>query len=235
MNLKICIKLFFSNSEKYVKVIEACYTKWQGITHTELVKLSGLSSGGSLTRIVRDLEVSGFIHQNNPIDNKNKNTLIRLVDEYSIFYLKFVKQSNSPNWQAVSKSQSFVSWQGFAFENLCIKHISSIKKKLGVSGVNTREYSYREQGNSTKNGVQIDVIIDRDDQVLNICEAKFYNKPFVITKLYHEQLQMKMQKLNAVVPRNKTLHLTMITSLGLKENKYSSIVQSEIVLDDMFD
>jgi len=196
--------------------------------------LSGLSSGGALTKMVEDLVLSGFIIKFDSYVNKKKNQIVRLVDEYSIFYLKFIKNNAAKDWSTINQSNSYTVWTGFAFENLCMKHVNQIKMKLGISGVISRVSTYYEQGNQSNKGVQIDLIIDRDDQVVNLCEMKFYNRPFVISKSYFEQLSTKLDKLHQVSPRRKTIHLTLVTTFGLKENKYSSLVQSQVVLDDLF-
>jgi len=224
----------FLNSDNYIKIITACYQKWQGINHTELTEFTGFSSGGTLSKMIKDLEMSSFIQITYPINKKTKDTIFRLIDEFSIFYLKFIKSSAQTDWQTLSKTPSITIWQGFAFENLCFKHIESIKKKLGISGVNSRIYSFRENGKDGKKGTQIDLIIDRDDAIVNLCEIKFYNKEFIINKSYNEELEHKIFSLQQVLPKNKTIHLTMITTFGVKENKYSNMVQSEIIIDDLF-
>ena len=225
----------FSNYDKYIAIVEACYSKWKGLTHTELVKKTGLSSGGSLSRMVRDLELSGFLMLSQPYSKKRKDTLIRLVDEFSIFHLKFKKGLRLNNWQAVSSSQSYKSWLGFAFENFCLKHIEAIKKTLGISGVTTFQYSYVQRATDYEEGAQIDLIIDRTDEVTNLCEVKFHQRPFVINKAYAAELMRKVDVLNGQLPDHKVVHLTLISSFGLKTNKYSSLIKSEVKLLDFFE
>ena len=224
----------FSNYQKYIDIVEACYSKWKGITHSELSQLTGFPTGGSLTRMVYELEVSGFLHLSQPYGKRRKDILIRLVDEFSIFYLKYKKGTRSSNWSTISKTQSFKSWQGFAFENLCLKHIHQIKTTLGISGVATSPYSLVQKGKGKIKGTQIDIIIDRNDEVINICEAKFYNSPFPIDKAYAEILQHKKDVLQSKLPLSKVPHLTMITTYGIKENKYSGMVDSSITLKELF-
>ena len=224
----------FSNYQKYIDIVEACYSKWKGITHSELSQLTGFPTGGSLTRMVHELEVSGFLHLSQPYGKRRKDILIRLVDEFSIFYLKYKKGTRSSNWSTISKTQSFKSWQGFAFENLCLKHIHQIKTALGISGVATSPYSLVQKGKGKTKGTQIDIIIDRNDEVINICEAKFYNSPFTIDKAYAEILQHKKDVLQSKLPLSKVPHLTMITTYGIKENKYSGMVDSSITLKELF-
>jgi len=224
----------FSNYEKYIAIVEACYSKWKGITHTELIEITGLPSGGSLTRMINDLVVSGFLKQSHPYKKKKKEALIRLVDEFSIFYLKYKRHSKVANWQAVSKSQSYKSWLGFAFENLCHNHIDEIKRALGISGITTTQYSLYQSTKGKNTGTQIDLIIDRNDEVIHICEAKFYNTEFIISKSYQAQLQNKIEVLRSQIPSSKVVHLTAITTFGVKENIHSDIVNQNITLKDLF-
>ena len=224
----------FSHHERYIAIIKACYTKWKGVTHTELVRLSGLPSGGTLTKMIKELEASGFIQVSNPYGKNKKDSLIRLVDEFSIFHLKYMSNSKIINWQTVSSSQSFKSWLGFAFENLCLKHIEEIKNSIGISDVTTHQYTYMQPATKDEQGVQIDMIIDRNDEVMHICEAKFYNKPYVIDKAYSENLQRKIRAMKMKAPMSKTVTLVMITTFGLKENKYSGMAYKEVALDDFF-
>jgi len=224
----------FSNYEKYITIIEACYSKWKGITHTELIKITGFKSGGSLTRMINDLVVSRFLNQSQPYGKKKKESLIRLIDEFSIFYLKFKRNTHYINWRAVSQSQSYKSWQGFAFENLCHKHIPEIKKALGISGINTSEYSLYIPSTKNNNAAQIDLIIDRNDEVIHLCEVKFHNKEFTISKSYRSELETKIRTLRAQLPPYKIIHLTAISTFGIKENKHSNIVNHNIRLKNLF-
>lgn len=224
----------FTNYDKYVAIIEACYTKWKGITHSELSKLTGFPTGGSLSRMVNELEASGFLLLSQPFDKRKKDMLIRLVDEFSIFYLKYKKGTRLTNWNAVSRTQSFKSWQGFAFENLCLKHIEQIKSALGISAVTTSTYSLAQKGTQSIQGCQIDLLIDRADEVINLCEAKFHNATFTIDKKYAGTLQNKKKVLESKLPRDKVPHLTLITSHGIKNNKYSDLVDSAVLLKDLY-
>ena len=224
----------FNNHERYVRIIETCFSKWSGITQVDLVTALGISSGGSLTRMLYELEVSGFIEISNPYKNKKKGSLIRLVDSFSIFYLKFIKNATSLDWQATVKTSSYQAWQGYAFENICFSHVPQIKEKLGIRAVQTRVHSYNKKAKHGEIGAQIDMFIDRNDDIINCIEVKFSNKPYTINKDYQEKLHRKIQVLQHATTPDKSIHLTMITSYGIKVNKYHPMVQSEVVMDDLF-
>jgi undecaprenyl pyrophosphate synthase len=116
---------------------------------------------------------------------------------------------------------------------LCQTHIEQICKKLGISGVITYTFSWKNKKEESEN-VQIDFIIDRADNVINICEMKFSRKEFLITKEYDRKLQNKIGTFAEETNTKKSVHLTMITTYGVKHNEYWNNVQSEVILDDLF-
>jgi uncharacterized protein len=222
----------FTNPAKYITVIKACYSKWKGVNQSEIIKISGIASGGSLTKILADLEISGFITSTLHFSNVKKEKLYRLTDEFSLFYLKFMDNKNTSSWNLISKTQPFKAWLGYAFENFCFKHISKIKNELGISGIITEQYSYNIKSTEKNSGGQIDLIIDRNDQCINVCEIKYYEKPFTITKQYETLLEKRVQNFKWETNSNKTVFLTFITKAGLK-NK-SAMVDNEILLSAFY-
>jgi uncharacterized protein len=135
----------------------------------------------------------GFIKQIFPITKSKEDSLYRLVDEFSLFYYKFLAQGQEANsWSLITQKQSFKIWSGYAFENLCFKHIAQIKQALGISGVITNEYSYAFKGNADTQGVQIDMMIERADNCMNLLEVKFHDKEFVVSKDYEQELREKV-------------------------------------------
>ena len=218
----------FTNPAKYINVIKACYSKWKGVTQSEIIKISGIASGGSLTKILADLEISGFIKSTLHFSNVKKEKLYRLTDEFSLFYLKFMDNKNTSNWNLISKTQPFKVWLGYAFENFCFKHVYKIKNALGISGIITEQYSYNIKSTEKNSGGQIDLIIDRNDQCINLCEIKYYENPFTITKQHEALLEKRVQNFKWETNSNKTVFVTFITKAGLK-NK-SAIVDNEISL-----
>jgi uncharacterized protein len=222
----------FSNPINYIAVIKACYTRWKGVSQNEIVKLSGIASGGSLTKILNDLESSGFILGTLPFSNVKKQKLYRLTDEFSLFYLKFIDGKKTADWNLISKTQPFKLWQGYAFENFCFKHIDKIKQALGISGIISEQYSYNIKSTAKNSGGQIDLIINRNDQCINLCEIKYHDKPFVISRQYELLLKQRVQNFKWETDTNKTVFLTFITKTGVK-NK-SSLIDHQIILDTFY-
>ena len=228
----------FNKPERYIDVIRTLAQKPKGLTRNELINAAGLSSGGTTTKIFDALEESGFIIKYLPVGNNLKLALYKLSDPYSAFYLKFIansRASGTGTWIKKSASASWKSWSGFAFERLCLAHIRQIKTALGISGIYTEESSWRKPGTASQTGAQIDLLIDRGDNVVNICEIKFSLAPFVISKKYAEELKAKLLAFKENTKTRKSLFLTMITTYGLAENKYSiSLVQQHIEMDVLF-
>ena len=170
----------FDKAENHISVIRALATKWKGLTRQEIIKHTGLRDGGGLSTILDELETCGFILRILPFKKQTKDALYRLIDEYSLFYIHFIEKSRVSNkniWLQKSTTQSFKIWQGYAFENLCMRHYEAINAALGISGVVTEVSSFYFKGNENYEGFQIDMLIDRADLTINICEIKFHNAP----------------------------------------------------------
>ena len=224
----------FKNAEDHKKVIRLLAQRRGGYTRHEILEHTGIKDGGGATEILKGLSESDFITTYYPYDER-KVERYRLTDPFCISYLNFLdgKEMSEPQfWQKNASSPRLNTWRGFAFEELCFLHIAQIKMKLGISGVSTMVSSWIVESPEKKQ--QIDMLIDRADNVLNLCEIKFYGKPFVIDKKYDTVLRERMQTLVDRIPRKKSVHLTLIASYGLKRNEYSGQVQNEVTLDDLF-
>lgn len=229
----------FEQSERHIAVIRALATKWKGLTRTGIIKLSKLPDGGGATKVLDELEYSGFITTYYPFGKKKKNKLYRLTDEYSLFYLNFIEQ-NKRNvkgvWKILSQSATFKSWSGFAFESLCLKHIDHIKKALEIAGIYSEASSFIFKGTDYLSGIQIDLLIDRNDQVINICEMKFHQTDFGINKSYAEQLRKKKMVFQEVTKTKKQLFLTLISTYGVHTNPYSQeLIDNDLTIDIFFE
>lgn len=229
-------KLFvslFDNSDKHLEIIRALGNSRKGLTRNELIEKSNIKSGGDLTRKIKELNESGFIEEYEYLGNKSRMALYRLSDEYSAFYLKFIepdKLKGAGTWQRLETHQSYKTWCGLAFENLCLKHKNLIQEALGISGIYATFHTWFNKN------AQIDLLIDRDDNVMNACEIKFYNSLFSIDKSYYLNLKNKINELKSDTGTNKSVFLTLISTYGLKENKYSrELVQNSINLKDLFE
>jgi len=213
----------FNRAERHIAVVEALAQKSKGLSRKELLNASGLTDGGSTSSTLEELEQSGFIRRYFPFGKTKRDALYQLIDAYTLFYLTFVKDSKAEGqgaWLSQSNSPRWRAWSGYAFEYVCRNHIDSIKKQLGISGIYTETSNWRSR--ESENGAQIDLLIDRSDRVINICEMKFSIKPFTITKEYAANLRNKLSVFRAETNTNKTLFLTLITTFGLNSNEHST-------------
>lgn len=228
----------FANADAHIAVIRALATKWHGLTRQELSSLSGIAEGGSLSRVVEELNYSGFISSYQPFGKKKKTTLYRLTDEYSLFYLKFIegkKEEGADIWHHLSQTQLYKTWTGYAFENICLKHIPQIKSALNIAGIYSVSSSFYHKGSDGKRGAQIDLLIDRNDRVINLIEIKFYNELYSIDKNYADNLKNKRKVFKAVTKTNKQLFFSFITTFGIAQNNYSmDLVAQTLTLEDLF-
>lgn len=228
----------FENSETHVKIIRALTGKQKGLTRSEIVQNSRLSEGGGVSTVIGELLHSGFISTYQPFGKKKKDSLYRLTDEYSLFYLQFMesnRQQGAGIWQQLSKTQAYISWAGYAFESICLKHIPQIKKALGISGVYSTASSFFKKGTEEEEGIQFDLLIDRNDHVINICEIKFYGAEVTIDKAMAMDYRNKMAAFKEASRTRKQVFLTMITTFGVKQNQYSlGLVDASLTMDDLF-
>ena len=221
----------FKKSEKHQKIIEALSQKRKGLTRKELIKITKLANGGGLTRLLKELEESSFIRSYRSFEKTQKDTLYQLVDLYSLFYLNFIKNSSPDDehfWVNAMESPIFRAWSGYAFEMVGLHHTNQIKTALGISGVQTSVASWSSPD------AQVDLVIDRKDQVINLCEMKFSIRPFSITKKYAESLRNKIGAFKEGTKTKKSIFLTMITTYGIAQNKYAYLVTNDLTMDILF-
>lgn len=225
----------FDQHDNHEAIIRVLASVRKGLTRTEILTKSKIKSGGTLTKVLLELEESGFIEKYVPYQG-TKDSIYRLTDEYSMFYIKFIektKPSNGDIWIKTHGQQSYKIWSGFSFETICIKHVEQIKEGLKISGINAVHGSWIEK--KTQNSAQIDLLIDRDDNVINLCEMKFYNTEYTINKKYANEIAKKVNAFLNSTKSKKSVFVTFITSYGLIPNQYSrQYVQNELTMDDLF-
>lgn len=228
----------FENANNHIAVIRALASKWKGLTRNEIVSFSHLADGGGMSRILAELIESGFVTMYMPFGKKKKDSLYRLTDEYSLFFIHFIEKLHKPGdniWLKYSRLPQWKSWSGFAFESICMKHSSNIKHALGISGIYAEESGYLFKGDKNSDGFQIDLLIDRNDSVINVCEMKFYSGEFTIDKSYAAKLRYKINKFKELSGTNKHIMLTFISSFGLVKNKHSlGLVNNDLKMDVLF-
>lgn len=228
-------RALFKFSENYIRIVEALASKGKGLTRQEIIQQTKLPNNGGLTTMLKELKSCGFIRQYEPFAKQKKDILYQLTDFYSLFYFRFIQKNRYRDehfWTNSLGSGIHRSWSGYAFEMLCLMHIAEIKKALGISGVQSLTSSWRS--NSSEEGAQIDLVIDRKDQTVNLCEMKYADRTFVIDKQYDENLRNKLASFREETKTRKSLHLTFVTTYGVKPNAYSGHIQKEVVLEDLF-
>jgi len=236
----------FDNHRYHIKIIRALASANNSLTRNELLSKANLPNSGNTTIAVRELEEAGFVMRMPTFGRKRKETAYRIIDEYSMFYLDWIEPVRSKIvhnreqnwWLQNSNTAAWNAWAGYAFESLCLKHIAQIKAALGISGVLTFESSWRNhpKNQPSGQGAQIDLIIDRADRTINLCEIKYARDAFTISPAYADQLKKRIALFRQTTGTRKHLFQTFITTHGVTPNdSYSSVVDNQITMDALFD
>lgn len=227
----------FNHADIHKAIVDALAAQPYGATHKEILQKTGLSQSGSYQRALEELIISDFVMEQLPFGKRKRGVTYRLIDEYSTFYHRFIKTNKKyiPNmWQQIATSQSYKIWTGYAFEAICHKHFYAIKQALGIGAVYTEVTSFFVPTTDERDGFQIDLIIDRKDDAINLCEIKFYATIFTINKTYYQQLIQKRQRFIEYTKTKKQVFLTFISNHGLLQNSYATeIIDAEVVLADL--
>jgi AAA+ ATPase superfamily predicted ATPase len=226
----------FRNHERHVKIVKVLSKKAKGLTREEIIKSTKLPDGGGLTQTLEELELCGFIRRYMAFGKKERHNLFQLSDFFTLFYFNFMKNKSFNDehyWTNFIENARHRAWSGYAFEQVCLAHLPQIKRKLGISGVLTNTASWHSK--EANRGAQIDLLIDRNDKVINLCEMKFAGEPFVIDKRCDENLRNKRAVFRQETKTNKAVHLTLITTYGVFHNEYWGNIQSEVTMNDLFE
>ena len=227
----------FRNAAHHVKVVSALAGKKMGMSRAEIADATGLEESGQLTDTLETLEESGFIRRYRAFGMKRRNSLYQLIDNFTLFHFKFLDgvTTDSRFWTATVSSPLQTAWRGLAFEQLCLLHLDQMRDALKIGGVRTEAFAWRHVGDEVHpDGAQIDLLLDRADNVINVCEMKYAQGLYAIEAKTAEGLAQKMETFRSVTKTRKALHLTMVTSNGLVHNAYWGSVQAEVTLDDLF-
>jgi len=229
----------FRNPEPYIQVVTVLGKKKAGMTRGEIAQHIGQDHGGTLSKILKDLEMCSFIRSYNSIGKSKKESLYQLLDNFTLFYFRFVegnKVKDSQFWSRSLDSTAFNVWSGLAFERVCFQHVEQIKKSLGITGVISSVYSwvYRPK-TAEETGTQIDMLIDRADGVINLCEIKYSTGKYEIKKKYAEELRQKVSIFKSKTETKKAVFTVMITTNGLIHNAYAGDIQNEVVAEELFE
>jgi hypothetical protein len=229
----------FDHPDRHLAIIRALASRAGGLTRTHVLEHAGRSSGGRTTATLEELVESGFVHRIDPWQRTCRDALYRLADEFSLFYLRWMesqRRRGEGTWLKLRGTPAWRAWSGYAFENVCHRHVTKMKQALGIAGVETTQGCWLHRPTEgVDEGAQIDLLIDRRDDVINICEVKFADDEFVIDKEYAQQLQRRLDVFRRVTQTRKSLFLTLVTTFGVRKNSYATeLVACEITMDDLF-
>lgn len=226
----------FHNAHHHIAVIKALAASRQGLSRKQLIATSGIPDGGPGSKVLEELVQCDFIAAQPPFGNKKKGKRYRLIDEFSLFHLKFIDPAGPTlSWLRVSERQAYKVWCGYAFENICMKHISSIKQAMSIGGVSSATYSLHSSGTTEKKGMQIDMLLERADKVINLFEVKFYATKYTVSKLEAERMREKAVQLGEIMDGRYSVMIVYVTPFGVVKNENSlGLVQHSLMLDDLF-
>ena len=221
----------FKKADRHIDIVRALSETKSGMTRNEIIKKTGIPGGGNLTKNLNELEQCGFIEKYFDFTRPKNNSYYRLIDPFTLYWLKYVEKNNFKDeffWTNLLDDGGRRAWSGNAFEMLCLNHISEIRKKLGISGVSTQVFTWRNTE------AQIDLVISRRDGVINLCEMKYSIHPITLTVKDSNDLERKRNVFIENTRTRKAVHITMVTTYGLTNNSYRAQIQSVVSLDDLF-
>jgi len=229
----------FENSAYYVKLVETLSTKAAGLTRDEISKLAKVGNNGQLSKALRDLVNCNIVRGSNFFGKAKYGIVYQMADHFTMFHFRFIKQHYGRDqhfWTLTIDYPARRAWAGNMFEQVCKDHIEQIKHAIGISGVMSEQSTWyaKNEKETDGRGVQIDMLIARRDRVINICEMKFSQNEYLIDKDYEMQLRNKISAFRQATQTRDALHITMITTYGVKPNSHSSIVQTQVTMDDLF-
>lgn len=227
----------FSNPDDSKKIVRLLATRHAGFTREEISKATGLPLGGGLSTTLAALAESDFITGYTPYGMPKSTVCYKLMDNFCLFWLKYVEPNSKDAGFLTDNMASDIlkAWHGVAFEEVCWQHIQPIKRALGIDGVRASLSAWAMRGDDSQDGAQIDMLIVRDDNVVNLCEMKFASTPYSISKDEEMRLRHRIEALKATLSPKQTVHLTMITTYGVAYGKHSGIVQKEVRMEDLFE
>lgn len=228
----------YENPKRHISIIKALASTHQGLTQDQIVKkVTSLSSGGGLLTLLEELECCGFIMKLPQFGKKKKEARYRLIDPYTLFFLQWVDgvdEVGEAYWLRKVGSAAYASWLGYAFENLCIQHYREIIEALKLSVVAEAKSSWCYQGSDQEQGAQIDLIVDRADHCINLCEIKYSQSTFVVSKEYAETLKRKKLIFQEKSKTNKSLFTTLISPYGAERtSNYLSAVHVSLSVESL--
>ena len=229
-------RALFRHPERHIAVVRALATRQSGIDRTTILRLTGLSDGGTFATTLAELEQCGLIRAYRDFTRDKNGEMYQLIDPFVLFWLRLNEDADDPHWWSMNRDSGAVrSWSGRAFELVCLRHVPQIKRALGIWGVSVSAQSWRSNP-ADEPGAQIDLVLRRADNVVNLCEMKWVSSgdKYAIDKSYYEELRRKVEVFASQTKTNSALHTTLVTPGGLVANQYASAVQSVVTAEDLF-
>ena len=227
-------RALYIHPENHMKVIDALAGSDYGLNRTELSDKTGISNGISLTNTLLELEQCGFIRRYKAYRKEQYGSFYQITDPFTLFYSRIVRKRKVTSWMQFIGSPGYYGWLGSAFEKVCLNHVRQIKTILGISGIESSEYSWQAAGNDNKKGAQIDLLIDRADNMVNILEMKCTEKPFAPDKEYRSALANKRDRFTEITRTKKAVTIILISMNGVSSFDYAGIVHRTIAGEELF-
>ena len=241
-------KSLFKKADSHILIVTALSSTCKGLTRKAIIEKSRMSDNGKLSRLLEELETCGFIRSYIPFGKKKKDTLYQLKDQFSLFHLHFMNEKGSSGkdyWIKKIGTVEYNVWAGYAFETVCLNHIDQLTEGLGISGMMSQPCSWSytpnkavktndEADEDLKTGAQIDLLIDRSDKTISVCEMKYANGEYEITKAYHKRTEDRIRTFKKVTKTKKTVAMAYVTPQGLHNNMYARMVRDQITADVLF-
>lgn len=225
----------FKMPTQHVAIVRLLGRQKTGMTRDAIVRKLGTVSGGALSACLNELVQCGFLRCYNSIDKAKSGGVYQLIDPYCLFYFEFIESwtGSDPNhWSKNLVSPRTNGWRGRAFERVCFWHVPQIKQRLGISGIEANVYSWR--GKADDSAAQIDMLIDRADGLVDICEIKYSAEPYEMTKEENEKILHRCLVFQKNGHARRAIRTILIASAGLKPGKYSGNITSVVSGDDLF-
>jgi hypothetical protein len=228
----------FKNAAAHLKIVTALASCKSGVTRGELVEKTGITNGGTLKKALEELVRCDFVRQFNAWHKTNRDAFFQLTDNFTLFHFSFMgRGARDPHfWMNAVGGPRLANWEGQSFERLCLLHIDQIKKALGISGIGCEVYSWRSRADSGHGrGAQIDLVIERQDGNVNLCEMKFYRTPYEITAEEEEKLLNRREAFRADTATTANCRITVIAASGIKPGVHAGVAQNVLTIDDLFE
>jgi len=227
----------FKDSRMHRGIVRALAEKKAGMSRAEIAAATGIPECGKLSDALEALEQSGFVRRYRAFGKRKRDAFYQLMDDFTLFHFRFLDGATTDEtfWEATTSSPRQATWRGLAFERLCLRHLAQMRRALGIAGVHVEAWSWRHLGDDVHPvGAQVDLVLDRDDNIIDLFEMKWSRAPFAIDRKTATSLERKAETFRDVTGTRKAVHIAMATPAGLVHNAYRGVVQSEVSLDELF-